>query len=522
MSSPELTIGLVAHHAFCPRRAWLAAAGDDTDTAQVAAGIREHRAVDDASTARRDVVRAVPVASVDLSLHGRVDQVRREPDGWVLREHKATPLRKEPTVRRPMQVQMALQAMCLVEMGWDIVRAEVYFSDHNVVVPIPLTEDLFGDALTELESTVRTVEAETAPPPLEDDPRCRQCSHVGVCLPDERRMKTVRRRIRVSDPDSQVVYLTTQGSFAHVSKGRLVVVKGDQELGSVPLERVQAVQVMGNVDLSSGLIRELMWRNLPVVWTSSRGRTVGWAVSAKSPNGRARERLRQIHPEVALDMARQMIHAKIANQGTQMRRLLGVDVSALRSLQKQVLAVESIGEVFGVEGDAAARYFGYWAEFLSSEWQWPGRRTRGAGDAVNASLNFVYSLLVGDCIRALALCGLDPHAGVLHSSSRNKPALALDLMEEFRPVVGDSVVIDAIRRGRLKPANFRSVTKAGSIDDSGRQSLVRAYEQRMSTEFKHPIFGYSVSWRRAVEVQARQILGVCDGSQPDYRGIRMR
>lgn len=523
-SVDPLTIGLVAHHVFCPRRAWLEAVGERTDTEQMAVGLADHARVDDAQTARHDTVRALPVFSEDLNLSGRVDELVRRDGGWAVREYKSTPMRREASVTPAMRVQVALQVLCLVEMGWPVVGAEVYFRTHNVTTGVELNDAALDAALAELRATVATLASKSAPPPLEDDPRCRGCSHVEVCLPDERDLKPVRRRVRVSDPDSQVVYLNQPGAYAHVKKGRLLVdLRGDR-VGDVPLERVQGLQVLTNVDLSSGLLKELLWRDIPVVWTTSRGRAVGFARSTRSPNGGPRVQSRAVSLVVAGTIAKEMIRAKIANQATLIRRTLSSAerVAPLRRIQHKIQWCQNRREIFSWEGMAARLYFEMWHDALPEEWMWPGRRTRGATDPVNAALNMAYSLLTSDAVRALLLAGLDPHAGVLHSSSRNKPALALDLVEEFRAPVADSVVLACFRRRRLTQESFAGFQGNHQMTREGRGALVRAYEGRMLEQIRHHTFGYSVTWRRALEVQARLLLGVFDGTQPGYKGIVTR
>ena len=136
-------------------------------------------------------------------------------------------------------------------------------------------------------------------------------------------------------------------------------------------------------------------------------------------------------------------------------------------------------------------------------------------------MNFCYGLLTADTLRAVVACGLDPHAGFLHSSGRNKPALALDLVEEFRAPVADSVVINAFNNGEI---GARALDRTGTtrIGERGRRALISGYERRVTGTFRHPIFGYEVTWRRAMEIQARLVLGVIDRSQPRYQGIRVR
>lgn len=155
-------------------------------------------------------------------------------------------------------------------------------------------------------------------------------------------------------------------------------------------------------------------------------------------------------------------------------------------------------------------------------WEWQGRVGRGANDPINILLNYAYGLLTSECIRAILTCGLDPHAGFLHISNRNKPALALDLMEEFRAIIADSVVVSLINRKQVDSASFSTAGGSLRLSPVGRKTIIKAFEHRINTEFRHPIFGYSVSWRRTIEIQARMILGVLNGSHSAYTGVKVR
>jgi CRISPR-associated protein Cas1 len=444
-------------------------------------------------------------------------------------EHKATPVRRRPEVTGPMRVQLALQAAALSEMGRTVAGQAVYFTQHHTRVPVELTPEDHANARDLVAATSETLTSPTAPPPLEDDPRCTRCSHIGVCLPDERKLSDVPRRIMVADPDSEVLHLATPGSRAAIRSGRVEVHHRGERVGSVPIERVQAVVAHGNVDLSGALIRELLWRRIIVLWCSSTGRVIGWSTPAASINGGPRHRQHIASATGRIDLAREFISAKITNQATLLRRHGDAPeaVERLRALQRQALAGSSLEELCGIEGDAAARYFAHFHTMLSErvtseQVTFTGRTRRPARDPVNAALNFCYGLLLTDVIRAVASCGLDPHAGFLHSSERNKPALALDLCEELRAPVADSVVIGAFNNGELKARDFTAVLGSTNLRERGRRALIAAYERRMNGKFQHPLFGYKVTWRRAAEIQARLVLGVVDGTQPEYRGIRVR
>jgi CRISPR-associated protein Cas1 len=297
----------------------------------------------------------------------------------------------------------------------------------------------------------------------------------------------------------------------------------------VPLKRVLALMLHGNLDASAGLLRELLWRQVPVAWCSSSGRVTGRAVPARSPNGPGRVRQHVVSDQGHLGLTQEFIRAKVGNQATMLQRHGSAPkaVTVLRQLQRRAATASSITELFGIEGDPAARYFDNFATMLAPLLRERGlgfttRTRRPARDPVNAALNFCYGLLLGDLIRAIVACGLDPHAGFLHSSGRNKPALALDLCEEFRAPVADSVVLGAFNNGELRVSDFTTITRSTQLRPTGRSALIAAYERRVSTTFQHPTFGYSVTWRRAMEIQARLVLGLLDGTQPSYKEIMIR
>lgn len=526
-----IPISLVAHHVFCPRRAWLEAVGERTDTEQVAIGLRDAGPSDDPSSARAHRIRALSIESQHLGISGRCDTVEEDEDGALtIVEHKATPRRAASTVTAPTRAQLALLGAALGEAGHQIRGYAVWFSTHRTRVPVDIGSADRAFAEAQVEATRAVITSPTAPAPLEDDPRCLRCSHVGVCLPDERRLAPVRRRIRTADPDGHVLHLTTPGARASIRAGRLIVTKRDEQLASVPIERVDAVVAHGNVDLTGGLLRELLWRDAPVLWTTGTGRLVGWATGAHSPNGGPRHLQHLAAAEGRPDLAAEFVSAKIANQATLLRRHSDATatVAALRDLQQRALRARSRPELLGIEGDAAARYFHEFQSMLTPRvrehpaFQFTVRSRRPANDPINAALNYAYTMLLADAVRAVIACGLDPHTGFLHEPTRNKPALALDLIEEARAPVADAVVIGAINNGEIRPGHFTNVLGATRFKDAGRRALIAAYERRITTQFTHPLFGYKVTWRRALEIQARLILGTIDGTQPAYRAIRIR
>lgn len=528
----EIPISLVAQAVFCERRAWIEAAGEQVIHPQIEAGLAAHVRVD---SPRPEQMRthSIDIAHEALGIVGQCDVIRAVDDGAVsIVEYKSTPVRRIAQVTDANVVQLALQRLCLESSGVEVVSQEIYFTNHRRSVQVQLSAADFRNAEHWVATTRQIVEQKEAPAPLVDDPRCGSCSHVSICLPDEHKRSGSRRRISVSDRHGEILHLTTPGSRASLRSGRVVVTGQRDRIASVPIERVVGVVVHGNVDISSALLREILWRGYSIVWCSASGRVVGSARSASSPNGLARVRQHVVSEAGHLELAREFIRSKISNQATQLRRNakknVNTAVEAMRRIAQKSGDAPDIPHLYGLEGEAAALYFEHFPALLSdgadSEFRemWPGRAGRGAKDPLNVLLNYAYGLLLADTIRALHACGLDPHAGFLHTAARNKPALALDLMEEFRAPVADSTVVGMINNGEIVASDLPAAVGRRRLGDRARRAVSSAYQRRVQQELKHPVFAYTVSWRRAIEIQARMILGVLDGTDSVYKGIRIR
>lgn len=426
-----LPISLVAHTAFCPRRAWLEAAGEQVESLAIERGVADHASVD---TRRDDRVRrrrSVDVIHEELGVVGRCDVVDIGDDGVRVIEFKAAPVRRRAEVTLAQEIQLGLQGLCLESMGHRVVGHGIYFTTQRKLVDVEFTEAVRQRARDLVQLTRSTVESPTAPLPLVDDPRCNRCSHASICLPDENRHRPdVRRLVARRTQDGQVLHLTTAGSRASLKRGRVEVSRDDETLASLPIERIQGLVVHGNVDLSSALVREMLWRRVAIVWASGRGRVVGYARSAHSANGLPRVNQHVQSERGRIDIARELIAPKIANQATQLRRSARAEVSqAVGRLRLLATAVRAAGDVrllLGIEDEAASIYFAHLPTMLTDgsalASSWHVRTGRGATDPINVALNFAYGLLVADVTRAVLATGLDAHAGFVHSSNRNKPA----------------------------------------------------------------------------------------------------
>lgn len=271
MDDDPIPISLVANYMFCPRRAWLEAVGEKVDSDQIMRGTYDHRKVDRTGGAPdADSFQAVNIRHEEWGVSGKLDTAKMTDDGIVIREYKATPVKRAMIVTEAMRTQLALQAACLEDMGFHVAGTEIFFTTHHRRVDVELDEDDFINAHKAVEATRTLINSEQAPEPLEDSARCMRCSHVGICLPEERKLCAVTHRVMVSSPDNQVTHLATPGAKAFTRSGRMIVQKDGEELASIPIDTMQGLQIYGNTDLSSGLIRELMWRDIPIVCAAGR------------------------------------------------------------------------------------------------------------------------------------------------------------------------------------------------------------------------------------------------------------
>lgn len=339
---------------------------------------------------------------------------------------------------------------------------------------------------------------------------------------------------RVREPDRRVLYVQAEGSLVRISKGQVVVSKHDNDLLSVPSSHVGAVVCIGSANVSAGFRSKALGEGIDVVFISRRGRFDGWLQGARLPNARTRrlQYERSGDTEFRLSLARLLVVGKLANQRALLlryQRREGSDrvVEAAEAIERQARQAErvaTIDELMGAEGAGSLAYFSVFAQLLPPWTQWTGRNRNPPKDPANAALSFAYTLLTGEAVAACAVAGLDPVAGFLHGDHGDRPSLALDLMEEFRPVIADTVVMDLLRRNQLQPGHFRSEADRPGVllTDKGRRLLIGRFEERMLTVFTHVATRKRVAYRRGIYLQAARIAGCIGSGEVRYTPVAWR
>ncbi|MBX9622594.1 MAG: CRISPR-associated endonuclease Cas1 [Gemmataceae bacterium] len=528
----------------------------------VEGGLFDHRRADDPALAgkpRKDGdatrTRGARVSSEALGLVGVLDQVEQKNGEQypVETKHGSAPRDEDgkPTTWDNDAVQLCAQALLLEEQtGAPVARGFQFYAGTRERVEVRFTDDLRAKTLAAV-ARVRELEVLDAPPdplPSELRHRCFGCSLAPVCLPDETLYQinrpasaapaeAVTRVIPTSD-DGAVLYLQEPGSHVGVRSEHLVVKKDGQQIARVPIHAVRQVVVFGNVQVTTQALHTLVENEVPVAYLTGWGKFVGSLTGAGPKNVGLREAQyrRFAAPAECLLLAKAVVRAKLTNQRALLMRSLrgddarGSDEPAARGLHDLLAGLdraETMDTVLGTEGQGAALYFGEFGRFLRRQppgrgFDFATRNRRPPRDPVNALLSFAYAMLAKDCFSAVGTVGFDPYKGFFHQNRHGKPSLALDLMEEFRPVIADSVVLTLINNEMVTPDDFLVWRDACQLTDAGRKAFFAAYEARKATVVTHPVYGYKMSYARMLEVQARMLAAYVRGSVPGYAGFTVR
>jgi len=458
------------------------------------------------------------------------------------------------------RIQLAAQGLVLRDNGYRCEEGLVYYFKTKQRVRVAFDEALMAETVRLIGEARAAAAAGRIPPPLEDSPKCQGCSLAGICLPDETiglsvpaqpgdgiqlqlfrdsaqaavpasEPLAVRRLITPRD-DLRPAYLNTQGMRVGKSGEVLQVREKDALKQEIRIGEISQLSLMGNVQLSTQAIQTLCYADVPICYFSQGGWFYGITTGLNTKNVFLRKAQYRLAEEewFVLALARKLVAGKIRNQRIMLQRNhiepRPVTLQQMKSMAERAEEAQNIGELLGIEGNGARLYFGDFAGMIKAEddadvprqfkFDFSQRNRRPPRDAVNALLSFAYSLLAKDCTIACYAVGFDPMLGFYHQPRFGRPALALDLMEPFRPLIGESVVLSAINNRMVRPKDFVAAGPAVSLTAAGRKGLLQAYELRMDSLVTHPIFDYRVSYRRLLEIQARLLARYLQGEIGTY------
>ncbi len=463
------------------------------------------------------------------------------------------------------KMQLGLQALILRDNGYACNEGVIYYRATKQRVRLPITPEL-ESWICERIADARRVITGPIPEPLVSSPKCVRCSLAPVCLPDETRMlgrqieagsnqsvqgglEPAPRRLIAARDDTRPLYLNTPGYRIGCSDEVLTVKDKDRVIDEIRMRDVSHVALFGNIQVSTQAIQSLCEQEVPVTYFSMGG----WFYGITRGHGLKNVFLRMEQFRLACDektclsLARQFVHGKIRNHRTLlMRNHLEPPepiINKLKRASEDALAANSIAELLGIEGAAASQYFQQFSGMVKVEEDLPGlrpptehettkqrafnfnfnhRNRRPPTDPVNAMLSLAYSLLSKDCTLAALAVGFDPYLGFYHQPRFGRPALGLDLMEEFRPLIAESTVLNCINNRVITDKDFVKAGEAVNLSAPGRKRFFQTYEQRMSSLITHPLFDYKVSYRRALELQARLLAKTLTAEIAEYVPLMTR
>ncbi|MFN3706368.1 MAG: CRISPR-associated endonuclease Cas1 [Thermoflexales bacterium] len=550
---------MVNEYVYCPRLAYLEwVQGDWADNADTVEGRFRHRVVDrpgsvlpkTAETPSEDIhTRPGWISAEEERLTARIDLI--EGDGQTVTpvdyKRGAAPDLPEGAWEAD-RVQLCAQGLILRANGYICHGGVIYYAESKARVPVPFDDALIART-RQVVQALRQLADGPIPPPLVDSPKCVRCSLAPICLPDEVNLlnstehatqpgpPTIRRLMPARD-DAAPLYVSEPGARVSKSGEQFEVWLKDTRLDQARIFETSHIALFGSVQITTPALNEALDRGINVAFFSMGGWFKGMAHGPAHKNVllRMAQYRAAFDPARSLALARSFVAAKIRNCRTLLMRNHTAPprdaLAALLQLSKEAQAAPNLSTLLGIEGNAGRLYFGAFAGMLkprrtpSNDAAWrfdfEGRNRRPPRDPINALLSFAYSLLTKECAVTAQVIGFDPYLGFYHQPHYGRPSLALDVMEEFRPLIADSVVLTAVNTGIVSPDDFVAAGPAVALTPAGRKKFIQAFESRLDSEITHPIFGYRISYRRVLEVQLRLLGRALTGEIAAYPAFTTR
>ena len=560
MSETYIPLSQINTYVFCPRRFYYESVeGHQVINEHIEEGKIKHARVDtemkDRSERGAKISRRQYLASETLRVSGYVDMIEEKNGVPYPVEYK-----KSGTGNwLNDQVQLCLQGLLIEEStGVEVPHGYIYYIGSKRRRKVVFDDELRQTSLDFVSKAESLLQTRKIPEPVHDN-RCNGCSVRKICLPDEvaylheldERPKQIKPVLGIDN----VLYVDESGCTLKKTGERILVVKEGETIRDIPLIHLGQVVLCGNISVTTPVMQTLLNEGIPLVYLSAYGRYQGTLTPQISRNSLLRVAQHRVadDPERCLALAKAFVHGKIANMRTMLQRRkwrnrtpnnenpdsalqtneietgdrhtdISSSIDGITAMRQKIPKAEGLPELLGIEGNASAAYFQSFSAMLKPAlgFSFERRTRRPPKDPTNALLSFAYSLLTADLISAIQTVGLDPYVGFFHQQNYGRPCLALDLMEEFRPIIADSVVITLINKRQIKPDDFTQSHGGWFLNDAARKRFYAAYEGRKNETITHPVFKYKLEFRRAIELQVRLLAKYLMGEIETYTPLTIR
>lgn len=487
------------------------------------------------------------LADPALGLVGKVDALKRRDGSFLPYEHKRGRARRDGSTAEawPSDRLQVVAYAVLIESatGQTVCEGRIRYHADNAMVRVPIDDQARAD-LAEAIGTARRLRQTTERPPVAENERlCVRCSLAPVCLPEEVRQSEDPDhepvRLFPPDRDGTSLHVVTPGASVGRSGETLVVKPPDgAPVSKHAIREVDALLLHGYAQASTQALNLCVDRGVPVHWLTTTGRhTASLTATAGQVQRRVRQYRALADESTCLRLAKALARAKIEGQHRyllrgsrgdgQARDAMLPDLVPLRSALASIDGAADRDSLRGFEGSAAVGYFRGLARLVvpsvPETLRYSTRSRRPPLDRFNALLGFGYGLLHTAVMRALLAAGLEPSLGFFHTPRSAAYPLVLDVMELFRVPLWDMVLIGSLNRGQWHPEDDFVVTRGKTwLSDAGRRKAINLFESRLDETWKHPVIGYSLSYARTLELEARLLEKEWTGESGLFARLRLR
>lgn len=524
----QSTIRVSALHAlaYCPRLFYLEEVEElYTQDAAVFAGRRLHAELEKQEDEDWE---ELYLESEELGLRGCVDALRTRDGQTIPYEHKRGHCHRDennqPQAWESDRIQILAYAYLIESAkGIAIKEGRIRYHADNVMVRVPV-DDLGRAAVREAIEQARSLRQSPYRPPVTENERlCTRCSLAPVCLPEEARLSHNREwqpiRLFPQDDERQVIHVLEPGTAVGRTGEQIKIARRGEPVEKIPAQQVGQIVLHSFSQISTQALYFCADKDIGVHLISGGGRYLG---SFDFRRGSIQRRIHQYaalsQPEMCLQLARKLVvcrgqgQRKFLMRGTRgtknVPESLQKAIAQMKLVLKQVPQASSLESLLGFEGNLAALYFSALPYLIHSDvdarLHFCGRNRRPPKDRFNSLLSFGYALLLKDVMNAILAVGLEPALGFYHQPRSQASPLGLDLLEIFRVPLVDMAVMASINRGQWDArADFDIRGEQVWLSDTGRHKFIELYERRKQETWKHPVTGYSLTYRRLFELEVR-------------------
>jgi CRISPR-associated protein Cas1 len=400
------------------------------------------------------------------------------------------------------RIQLTLYYLLLKENNINPESISVYYKKIKSRRSLEIDNALINEALDVLQECDYLISHKIIPEITEEQYKCQHCSMLQICQPE---LKGKPKGWRFKKEIGEAVYINGYNYKLSIKERCLEIINiSDNTKHKVPMEQINNLNLIGTPQFSTQVLHQFLEEDKPVCFFTASGYFLGITHGIFTLNQFIREKQYQELKNHSIKLARNIVDAKIKNQHVVLQRR-NSELRDYKKLRQTLKTADNIDSIRGIEGIAGKYYFEALSECIDG-FDFSNRNKRPPKDPVNALLSYGYAVLCKDFTVSLYKIGFDPMYGFFHSSEPGRPALALDLMEPFRPILVDSVVLTLVNKKMISVSSFKEFSEGIFMTPEAKKLLVKTYEERKKEEVNNPSINRRLSYQDQMEASGRQLM----------------